>query len=313
MSDPLPLSVVDVRKRFGEIVAVDGLSFDVRPGECFGLLGPNGAGKTTTLSMIATLLRPDSGAVIVGGVDVGRDPQIVRRSLGLVPQEVSVYDDLTARENLAFFGHLYGLRGSDLAGRVGEALALAGLEDRAGDRVATFSGGMQRRLNFAIGLIHRPSIVLLDEPTVGVDPQSRHHLFEMVSALAARGVTIVYTTHYMEEAERLCDRIAIIDHGRLAGVGTRDELIRAIGEGEYVELQLGDGAAPESSAVAAALAGLAPVTREATITIPVADAAALQDILARCSSHGIPLKSVTLRKPDLESVFLALTGRALRD
>jgi ABC-2 type transport system ATP-binding protein len=313
MSETVQLSVSDVRKRYGAITAVDGLSFDVSAGECFGLLGPNGAGKTTTLSMIATLVRPDSGSVRVGGVDVAEDPETVRRVLGLVPQDLSVYVDLTARENLAFFGRLYGVRGAALAERVRDALALSGLEDRAGDRVATFSGGMKRRLNFAIGLIHRPQLVLLDEPTVGVDPQSRNHLFDMVTGLAARGVTIVYTTHYMEEAERLCDRIAIVDHGKLAGVGTREELIATIGAHDHVDLQLGDGVSSEAPAVKAAMAGLGVTAREGALTIPVASAATLQDVLARCSAHGIPLRTVTLRKPDLEAVFLALTGRALRD
>jgi ABC-2 type transport system ATP-binding protein len=313
MAEPLPISVVDARKSFGATTAVDGLSFEVSRGECFGLLGPNGAGKTTTLSMIATLLRPDAGNVFVAGLDVTREPESVRRLLGLVPQDLSVYVDLTARENLSFFGKLYGLGGAALKGRIAEALALSGLDDRADDRVGHFSGGMKRRLNFAIGLIHEPSIVLLDEPTVGVDPQSRHHLFEMVSGLARRGVTIVYTTHYMEEAERLCDRIAIMDHGRMAGVGTRDQLIAKIGAGEQVELQFAENVAPESDAVKAALAGLPATARDGVVTIPVANAAALQDILARCTARAVPLRSVTLRKPDLEAVFLALTGRALRD
>jgi ABC-2 type transport system ATP-binding protein len=307
------LSVVDVAKRFGAIAAVDGLSFDVAPGECFGLLGPNGAGKTTTLSMIASLVLPDSGRVLVQGRDVSKEAEAVRRALGYVPQDLSLYVDLTARENLAFFGGLYDLRGPDLAARVDEALAHAGLADRANDRVGTFSGGMKRRLNFAIGLIHQPTLVLLDEPTVGVDPQSRNHLFEMVAGLSARGVTVVYTTHYMEEAERLCDRIAIMDHGRLAGVGTRDELIQKIGASEQVELQLGEGMASDAPAAVAALEGLPATRRDGIVTIPVGSASALQDILARCSRHSVPLKSVTLRKPDLEAVFLALTGRGLRD
>jgi ABC-2 type transport system ATP-binding protein len=263
--------------------------------------------------MIATLIRPDSGMVRVDGTDVVTDPAFARRKLGLVPQEISLYPNLTARENLAFFGGLYGARAADLSRRVDEALALAGLADRAGDRVTTYSGGMKRRLNFAVGLLHQPSLLLLDEPTAGVDPQSRNHLFDMVGALKARGVTIVYTTHYMEEAERLCDRIAIIDHGRLAGVGTQEDLVRQIGGEDQVDLAFREGTSAETPAVRAALEGLRYAAREGGVTIPVPETAALQQILARCAAASVPLRSVTMRKPDLEAVFLALTGRALRD
>jgi ABC-2 type transport system ATP-binding protein len=313
MTASIPLSVREASKRFGQILAVDRLSFEVAAGECFGLLGPNGAGKTTTLSMAATLIRPDSGSILVAGADVAADPAAARRAIGLAPQEISLYPDLTARENLAFFGGLYGVRGGELKERIREALDLAGLADRASHRVGTFSGGMKRRLNFVVALIHRPALVLLDEPTAGVDPQSRNHLFDMVADLKARGITIVYTTHYMEEAERLCDRIAIMDHGRLAGVGTQAELVRRVGAEEQVELSFREGTTSETPAVRRALDGLSYAPRNGGVAIPVAGETALQDILARCAAAGVPLRSVTMRKPDLETVFLSLTGRELRD
>ncbi len=313
MTDQIALSVADVRKRYGATTAVDGVSFEVRVGECFGLLGPNGAGKTTTLSMVSTLIRPESGRVTVGGHDVAVDPSAVRRVLGYVPQELSLYSELTARENLEFFGRLFGIPSSNLRPRVDAALDIAGLVDRAADRVDTFSGGMKRRLNLAAGLVHEPSLVLLDEPTVGVDPQSRNHLFDMVQALKRKGVTLVYTTHYMEEAERLCDRIGIMDHGKIVAVGTRDELLAKIGAREQLELTLPDGVAPDGPAVASALAGYATAIHENTITLPVEGVATLMKVLDRFAAGGVRPQAVTLRKPDLETVFLALTGRALRD
>jgi ABC-2 type transport system ATP-binding protein len=309
-----PLVVRGVRKAYGTLVAADDVSFEVRRGECFGLLGPNGAGKTTTLSIVATLLRPDAGEVLVEGADATREPERVRRALGLVPQELSLYEDLTADENLAFFGGLYGLRGADLKARAEASLALAGLADRRKDRVKTFSGGMKRRLNFAIGLVHDPRLVLLDEPTVGVDPQSRNHLFEMVAGLKARGTTLVYTTHYMEEAERLCDRVGIMDKGRLVAVGTRAELTARLGAQDEAELTFEEGRAPDVAALAAALAGLKNRARaDGAVCVDVADPAALAELLRRVEGARLPLRALTLKKPDLETVFLSLTGRALRD
>ncbi len=312
MSADSPLSIRDLAKRYGSVTAVDGIDFDVRRGECFGLLGPNGAGKTTTLSMICTLVRPDSGTITVNGLSVADDPEEVRRTLGLVPQDVSLYANLTGRENLGFFGSLFGLKRRRLEDRIRETLALAGLEDRADDRAATYSGGMKRRLNLAVGLIHEPPLLLLDEPTVGVDPQSRNHLFEMVTTLKERGVTLVYTTHYMEEAERLCDRIAIMDHGKLVALGTRDELVRRIGGGEEIDLTFSDGG-PDEQQLGVALEGFAFRARPGGVTIPVKSADALNEVLARCARARIGLDGVTMRRPNLERVFLALTGRELRD
>jgi ABC-2 type transport system ATP-binding protein len=219
------LTVTSLRKSYGDRVAVDGLSFEVGAGETFGLLGPNGAGKTTTMSLVTGLLVPDGGAVsLAGGPPTAPE---VRRKLGLAPQALALYPELTAEENLRFFGRLYGLGGATLPARVGAALALAGLRDRRHDRVSSFSGGMQRRLNLACALVHDPQVILLDEPTAGVDPQSRLHLFEAIEKLEADGRTIVYTSHLMEEVERLCDRIAIMDHGRLLALGTLEELLGA--------------------------------------------------------------------------------------
>jgi ABC-2 type transport system ATP-binding protein len=223
------LAARSLSKTYGSVAALVDLTLEARQGECLGLLGPNGAGKTTALSIVCSLIRPDHGTVEIAGTDVARDPRAAWRRLGLVAQELSLYEELTARENLRFFGSLYGLWGKRLAERVAESLALAGLEDRADDRADTFSAGMKRRLNLAIGVVHDPEILLLDEPTVGVDPESRNHLFEMVLSLKQRGKTIVYTTRDMEEAERLCDRIAIVDRGRLLALGTREELLQKIG------------------------------------------------------------------------------------
>jgi ABC-2 type transport system ATP-binding protein len=217
------LTVSGLRKSYGDRVAVDGLSFEVRPGETFGFLGPNGAGKSTTLQCMTGLLKPDAGEVLLDGGSPA-DPE-VRRSLGIAPQSLALYPELTADENLRFFGRLHGLSGKRLGERVDWALGLAGLADRRKDRVAAYSGGMQRRLNLACALVHEPKLVLLDEPTVGIDPQSRNHVFGVIEELRREGLTIVYTSHYMEEVERLCDRIAIIDHGRLLACDTLPGLL----------------------------------------------------------------------------------------
>jgi ABC-2 type transport system ATP-binding protein len=223
-------------KRFGEIPAVDGVSFQVRAGEIYGLLGPNGAGKTTTFSMLAGLLGPDAGRIIVDGVDLAEDPVEVKRGLGIVPQEVAVYEELTARENLRLWAGLYGLTGAALDQAVNRALEEVGLSGRSKEPVESFSGGMKRRLNLSLGLVHRPKVILLDEPTVGIDPQARANILDVVRSVADSGAAVVYTTHYLEEAEQLCDRIGILDHGKLLSEGTLAELKELVGEEEVVVL-----------------------------------------------------------------------------
>src|SRR5512137_1932556 len=235
-TNQLAIQVNNLHKSFGEIKAVQGVSFDVQQGEIFGLLGPNGAGKTTTISMLATLLRPDEGDALVMGHSVRRDPMAVKSVLGVVPQEIALYEDLSARENLSFWGKMYGLRGAVLRQRVDEVLQIVGLGDHQKGRVDKFSGGMKRRLNIGIGLLPRPQVLFLDEPTVGIDPQSRRSILDSVKEFNRQGMTILYTTHYMEEAQELSHRIAIMDHGELIACGTHEELVKIVGELDRIEL-----------------------------------------------------------------------------
>ncbi len=308
------LVVDSLVRRFGDLTAVDGVSFRIAPGETYGLLGPNGAGKTTTISMVAGLIAADAGTVTVAGQAMTPRTTEPKRHVGLVPQELAIYPDLSGRENLALFGKLQGLRGSELKGRVEEVLELIGLADRAKDRSKEYSGGMKRRLNIGIGLLHQPTLLILDEPTVGVDPQSRHAILESVEALSVAGMAVLYTTHYMEEAERLCDRIGIIDSGRLQAEGTRDELIRLVGGVDTIRLGgTGDlaGAAEELRQIP----GVERVdTERRAATLTVKDAPVLvAQVVATATSYGVTLFDVEISRPDLESVFLHLTGKGLRD
>ncbi|MCA8951816.1 MAG: ABC transporter ATP-binding protein [Planctomycetes bacterium] len=290
-----------LEKRFGNVIAVAGLDLAVEPGETFGLLGPNGAGKSTTIRMALGITRPDAGEVEIVGHGAPTDPA-VRRVIGYAPQELALYDELTPVENLRFFGRLQGLTGRRLAERIEWALAFAALEDRRRDRVATFSGGMKRRLNLACAAIHDPELLLLDEPTVGVDPQSRNHLFETVERLAAAGKTIIYTTHYMEEAERLCRRVAIIDRGRVLACDSVAALIGVHGGRSVVETELA-GTAGE---LAAAIGSVA----DGVLRFEADDAGAA---VQRLAAAGVSYRALHVRRPDLEAVFLELTGRRLRD
>ena len=309
--------VLDCRglvKRFGDRTAVDDVTFSIAAGETFGLLGPNGAGKTTTISMACGLLRPDAGEVHVAGHPMHPQAVEAKAAIGLVPQEIALYPDLSARENLRFFGRLQRLSGADLAERVDEVLEVVGLVDRGDERVDTYSGGMMRRVNIAVGLLHRPQLLVLDEPTVGVDPQSRNAILESVEVLAGGGLSVLYTTHYMEEAERLCDRIAIIDAGRIVAEGTRRELVDRLGQGDRIEVT-GEGDLDALARAAAPLPGVLRAERlDRFVAIQAADGpAVLAAVVATAQQVGVTISDLAVVQPDLEDVFLRLTGKALRD
>ena len=307
----------DLHKRFGDLQAVDGVSFQIREGETYGLLGPNGAGKTTTISMVCGLLATDRGDVTVDGNPISVGAVAAKAGIGVVPQELAVYPDLTAKENLEFFGGLYGLGGATLKRRVAEVLEIIGLTERAKDRTSTFSGGMQRRLNIGVGLLHQPRLLLLDEPTVGVDPQSRNAILESVAQLGQAGMAVLYTTHYMEEAERLCDRIGIIDGGRIRAEGTQRELVALVGQRDQVRVTVAGGAsaAAEAAAAVAKVNGVDSAIAKDGVVEAIADDAGgvLAALLAAAEGTGAIVRGVELVRPDLEAVFLHLTGRALRD
>ncbi|MGC1208112.1 MAG: ABC transporter ATP-binding protein [Ornithinimicrobium sp.] len=308
------LQVTDVVRRFGSLTAVDGVSFRIAQGETFGLLGPNGAGKTTTISMVAGLIPASAGTVTIAGHRMSADKVEPKRHIGLVPQDLAIYPELSARENLHFFGRLQGLGGKELKARSAEVLELIGLSDRAKEATKKFSGGMKRRLNIGVGLLHSPDLLILDEPTVGVDPQSRNSILESVEALSTEGMAVLYTTHYMEEAERLCDRIAIIDSGTIQAEGTQDELIRLTGGVDTIRLA-GSGDLTQAATALRALPSVQHVESERReLRLTVRDApTAVASIVNTATSSGMSLSDVEISRPDLESVFLHLTGKALRD
>ena len=308
------LAVRDLRKRYGALEAVKGVSFEIHEGETYGLLGPNGAGKTTTISMVCGLLTRDAGEVTLDGQPIDVGAVAAKAGIGYVPQELAIYPDLTARENLEFFGRLYDLGGAQLKARTSEVLELIGLTERAKDRTSTFSGGMQRRLNIGIGLLHQPRLLLLDEPTVGVDPQSRNAILESVAALGRQGMAILYTTHYMEEAERLCTRIGIIDGGEIRAEGTRKELVALIGQRDQVRLTL-TGDVVAAARAAGHVRGVASAAAKGDeVEVLTADAGrVLPRLLDAVEAAGAHVRGVEIVQPNLEAVFLHLTGRALRD
>ncbi|MGD2101219.1 MAG: ABC transporter ATP-binding protein [Acidimicrobiia bacterium] len=301
-------------KTFDDLTAVDGVNISIVEGETFGLLGPNGAGKTTSISMIAGLLEPDEGSVQVDGQEITTRSPAGKGSIGLVPQDLAIYPDLTASENLRFFGKLYGGNGSNLHERVDEVLEVIGLSDRKDDLVKEYSGGMKRRLNIGIGLLHRPRLLILDEPTVGVDPQSRNAILESVEHLSAEGMAVLYTTHYMEEAERLCDRVAIIDEGSIKAEGTRRELVSMVGQKDRVVISA-SGDLEAASTAAAAMTGVSEAFHgENRIDVLADDASTiLPELLSRLAAAGGTVTGVDIIEPNLEAVFLHLTGKALRD
>jgi ABC-2 type transport system ATP-binding protein len=314
LNDTIGIDVAGLSKRYGETIAVQDVSLTASAGAIFGLLGPNGAGKSTTIGCIAGLLAPSSGTVRVLGHDVVREPKLAKAALGVVPQELALYEDLTAGENLSYWGGAYGLRGAPLSARVAELLEVIGLADRAKDPVKKFSGGMKRRLNFACALAHRPQVLLLDEPTVGVDPQSRVRLLELVRDEARRGACVLYTTHYMEEAESLCDRLAIIDHGRVIASGTLAEL-RAL-HGQRDLLRLSGSFSPEAATRAlAALEDLEIVqASNEQITVALGGASRrLPAVFAALAAAGCEVRETTMTQPNLESLFIKLTGKELRE
>jgi ABC-2 type transport system ATP-binding protein len=301
-------------KQYGAVEAVKELSFAIRRGEIFGFLGPNGAGKTTTISMLSCLLEPSAGTASVAGYDVVKASSEVKRRIGLVPQELALYPTLSARDNLNYFGRFYGLRERELRGRVDEVLAMVGLTERAKSAVKTYSGGMKRRLNIAAGLLHHPEVLFLDEPTVGVDPQSRNAIFEHVERLRDEGMTILYTTHYMEEAERLCDRVAVIDEGRIVALDTPRKLVADLGEG-IIHLGIANGMADGILGRIRALPEVKNVVRfDGKVRVEAARAqATLIRLLELFNSTDTDVTALEVLEPNLETVFLHLTGKRLRD
>jgi len=317
----MPDNIVDIQgltKRYpgSDVLAVDHLSLSLKRGEIFSLLGPNGAGKTTTISMLSCLLAPTEGDATIGGYSITKDSLAARKIIGIVPQEIALYSDLSARENLFFWGRMYGMHGQTLASKTDEILERIGLTDRAKDRLSTFSGGMKRRLNVGVGLIHSPEIVYMDEPTVGIDPQSRRSILDMVQDLNRQGMTVLYTTHYMEEAQELSDRVAIMDHGKVIALGTQTELTQLVGEHQVLRLYISDIQSAEE--LASSLQKLdvvltASATDHQVIVNTMNASEALPAIMNAATENGFTIHSVDIQEPNLEAVFLHLTGRALRD
>ena len=307
------IEVERLRKEYGELVAVDEVSFTARAGAIFGLLGPNGAGKSTTISCCSGLLAPTAGRIRMMGHDVLTDGLAARAQLGVVPQELALYEDLSATENLLYWGSAYGLRGAEVRRRIAEVLETTGLLDRAKEPVKGFSGGMKRRLNFACGIVHRPRVLLLDEPTVGVDPQSRVRLLDLVREQASSGTCVLYTTHYMEEAEALCDHLAIIDHGRIIAEGTLAELRDLIGERDVLRLNGSFDADTVAEAVGR-LGGveLVQVESEGLLLTLEKASARLPEIFSALDGAGAEIRETTMTQPSLESLFIKITGRELR-
>ena len=304
------LSLSSVTKRYGTLTALDGVTLDIAGGEFFGLLGPNGAGKSTTMSLIAGLRAPDTGTLTLDGQPLNAASSAARLALGLVPQHLALYPELNADENLRIFGSLYGLRGADLRARIDAALEAVQLADRRRDPVKNFSGGMQRRLNLVAALLHRPKLLLCDEPTVGVDPQSRNAIFEYLERLNREGLTIIYSTHYMEEATRLCSRIGIIDHGKLHALGTLDELLTRLPFEEEIRFP----ATPATAALAAQLPAHGDLaTADAIHRFRPRTDYPLSAFYTLAEAHALPARLFTSQRPTLEALFLHLTGRTLRE
>jgi len=307
------IEVHGLQKSYGEVRALDGVSFTVAAGSVYGLLGPNGAGKSTTISILAGLVKPSAGRASVAGHDVAADPQAAKQALGFVPQDVVLYEELNARENLEFFGGLYGLGGATLRSRADELLKMIDLGDNAKRPVEKYSGGMKRRLNLACGLVHRPKVLLLDEPTVGIDPQARLHILSMVRDIARDGTTVLYTTHYLHEAEELCQRVAIIDHGRILAEGTLEDLRAQVGERDLVTLRGRFDMAALRSLAAQVDSAEILATKDDEVVLALGHGSDGFGRLVRGLADCGEAREINIRQPSLESLFIALTGRELRE
>ena len=308
------IKIENLVKKYDKNTAVNGISFEINKGEVFGLLGPNGAGKSTTISMLSGLLKPTDGKILIDGKDTSKYPMLAKKAIGLVPQDIALYPTLTAKENLYFWGRMYNLSGKLLKERVSEVLEIAGLEDRKNETIKSYSGGMKRRINIAAALLHHPQILIMDEPTVGIDPQSRNHILESVKKLNSDGMTVIYTSHYMEEIEYLCTRIGIVDHGKLIAMGTKDELKKSVIKQNKIEIELSQ----ISSSVlekARKIPGIKSLdVNDSKMIINSSSSKNILSILLDLfSKMNVKILSIKIDEPNLESVFLNRTGRALRD
>lgn len=306
------ITVSNLKKSYGSTAALNGISFSIKAGEFYGLLGPNGAGKSTSISIMSMLVKPDSGSVLIDGMDVSKNPIKCKQTIGVVPQEIALYNELSAVDNLLFWGSLYGVSKSELTTRINETLTLFGLFDRRNDKVKTYSGGMKRRINIASALLHQPKVLFMDEPTVGIDPQSRNLIFEVMEKLHKEGMTIVYTTHYMEEAERFCDRIGIIDNGLIVAQGTLDELKLQGGEKESLVVS-GSGIDEERLNKLKASGFDVVIQEEQLLFLSSKMKTDMPRMIVACNEIGIDILHIDIRKINLETVFLSLTGKKLRD
>ena len=308
------LKVENLYKNFGNIIAVDGISFEVKKGEVFGLLGPNGAGKSTTISIISTLIPPTRGEILFEGESIFENSKNLRQKLGIVPQDIALYPTLTGYENLRFWGNLYGLKGSQLKKRINEVADIIGLNERLKDKVEKYSGGMKRRLNIGAALLHHPDLLIMDEPTVGIDPQSRSHILDTVLKLSAQGMTIIYTTHYMEEAEELCTRICIMDEGKIIASGTKQELVELVNEKTQINIKL-DNISDNMLQIFKGIPGVydATIIGDTVTLFGENGSILLAEIISKALEENTKIQSIDIQKPNLEAVFLHLTGKALRD
>lgn len=309
------LALNNIKKSFGQHEVVKGITLNIEKGEAFGLLGPNGAGKSTTISMICGLVPYEDGDILVDGVSVKKDPAFIKKKIGVVPQDIALYPTMSAIDNLVFWGQMYGLKRKEAKNRAKEVLEIVGLSDRAKDKIETFSGGMKRRINIGAALMHKPELLIMDEPTVGIDPQSRNHILETVKSLNEQGMTIIYTSHYMEEVEFLCKRIAIIDHGQLIASGSKKELTNRLSGGKVLHLVV-DQVKPDFLMELNSMDGVENVTvqQETEINIFLQNhKELLADIVLLANQTGVILQQIQLQEPNLETLFLQLTGRSLRD